>query len=171
MAGAGCHQIAYGIESADAQILKNIKKRIMLSEAKYAVKITQDVGIDARANFMFGCPGETKESMQKTLDFAVELNPDLVIFNICTPLPGTEMFRWAKDKGYLKTTDYRDYDFSRHIMNLPTVSSELVEKFYKKSHRKFYMRKGYLWKRAKNIKSPAQLVSDLRAFNALRRGY
>lgn len=148
---AGCHQIMYGVESADPQILQNINKRIKLEWVDKAVKLTKDIGINCRLAFMFGNPGETEETMQKTLDYSIEIDPDLAIYNITTPYPGTAMYKWAKEHGYLKTENWDEYNFSQSIMNLPTVSSEKVEEYYKKAFRKFYFRPRYILKRLYRI--------------------
>jgi len=93
---------------------------------------------------MFGNPGETEETMEKTLQYAIKLDPDLALFNIATPYPGTEMFDWADEKGYLKTKDWNQYNFSQSILELPTVSSKKVEEMYNKAFRKFYFRPKYI---------------------------
>lgn len=143
---AGCHQIMYGVESADPQILLNINKRINLPRVEEAVKMTKEAGINCRLAFMFGNPGETEETMEKTLRYAIKLDPDVVIFNIATPYPGTAMYDWAKAGGYLKTEDWSRYNFSQAIMELPTVSAAKVEEYYKKAFRRFYFRPKYLLK-------------------------
>lgn len=170
MKKAGCHQVAFGIESADERILENINKKISLEKAVKAVEMTQNAGIEARANFMFGSPGETEETMQKTLNFALKLEPDYALFNITTPLPGTEMFRWAKQRKLLRTEDWKDYDFSKHVMNLPTVSSEKVLEYYRKAHRQFYMRPKYIIKRLLRIRSMQDLKNNLESFRILVAG-
>ena len=161
---AGCHQIGYGIESADEGILNNIEKPIPLDEVQKVVKLTQKCGIDVRAMFIFGSPGETEETMKKTLDFAIKINPDLVVFNVTTPYPGTEMFAWAKEKGYLNTTDWSKYDLSRCVMNLPGLEPSLVEKFYIMAYRKFYLRPSFLLKSLFKLKTPMDFKKNLMAF-------
>lgn len=144
---AGCHQILFGVESADPQILQNIKKRINLERVEEVVKMTKEIGINCRLSFMLGNPGETEETMEKTLRYAIKLDPDVVTFNIATPYPGTEMYEWAKKEGYLKTEDWTQYNFSHPVMELPTVSSDKVEEYYKKSFRRFYFRPKYIFRR------------------------
>lgn len=139
MAQAGCHMICYGVESANPGILREIRKGINLNQVRPVVAMTQKAGIRARLSFMYGNPGETVETMRQTLDFALKMRPDLVQFNITTPYPGTEMYKWADAHGYLKTKDWSQYDFYNVVMKLPTVTAEEIYAFYRYSYRKFYM--------------------------------
>jgi anaerobic magnesium-protoporphyrin IX monomethyl ester cyclase len=161
MKEAGCHQIMYGIESADEGILKNINKRFSLEQANRIMALTKKVKIDVRAAFMFGSPGETEETMQRTINYAIKSDPDLVVFNITTPYPGTEMFKWAKDKGYLRTLNWEKYDLATAVMELPTVDSRTVEKYYKNAYKKFYLRPAYIIKRILRMKSLVDLMVNL----------
>ena len=169
MKEAGCHQIMYGIESANLDILKNIGKHTDLEQAEETVRITKKVGIDVRAAFMLGNPGETEQTMKETLDFAIKLNPDLAIFNVTTPFPGTEMFDWADKNSYLLTKNWDDYDLAHPVMELPTVSAARVQTFYRRFYRRFFLRPRYILQRLARLRRPVDFVDAWRALRAVAR--
>lgn len=171
MRRAGCHQVGYGIESADEGILHNLNKRIDLKQAAAAVRATWDAGIDARVMFMLGSPGETAETMEKTVRFAMSLDADIFVFNITTPYPGTAMFEWAREKGYLKTMDWADYDLSKPVMELPTVSSAVVEDYYRQAYRRCYLRPRYLLRRLGSIRSYEMLKMNAQTFWSMLKNW
>ena len=102
---------------------------------------------------MLGNPGETEETIKKTIKYAISLDPDLVSFNITTPYPGTEMFNWADKNNYLIHKNWSEYDLSRPVMELPSISKDRILKYYKKAHRQFYLRPSYILKRLLKIRN------------------
>ncbi|MBU1131194.1 B12-binding domain-containing radical SAM protein [Patescibacteria group bacterium] len=164
---AGCHLILFGVESADEKILQNINKRISLDQVKQVVKLARKIGIETRASFMFGNQGETEETIKKTISFALELDPDEVQFNITTPYPGTELFQWAKERGYIKSFNWNDYSMSNVVMELPEANQEKLQYYYNLAHRRFYFRPKIILRRLFNIRSWNQLKQEIKGGLAL----
>ncbi|NIS79228.1 MAG: radical SAM protein [Anaerolineales bacterium] len=167
MKDTGLHQIMYGIESSSNEILQNINKRFNTEQVENVIQMTKRIGIDVRAAFMLGNPGETEHTMKDTLDFAKRLNPEIAVFNITTPYPGTEMFNWADENGYLLTKDWEQYDLTHPVMELPTVSAVKVKEFYDQVYRKFYLRPEYISMRLRKIRSITDLNEVFQGMQAV----
>ncbi len=158
MKKAGCHQIMFGVESGDQTLLDIMRKQVTLDRIRQAVQWAKDAEIDCRAAFLFGMPGETEETMKKTINFALELEPDIAIFNIVTPSPGTQLYEWAEKNGYLKSHNWEEYGWASPLLVLPTIDDAIIKKYYKLAYRKFYMRPSYIIKRLRKIKT----IDDLK---------
>ncbi len=164
MKQAGCHQIGYGLESASPDILENIKKYTAPDLMRRIAALTKKHQIDVRVMFMLGNPGETEETMKATIEFAIDLKPDIAIFNITTPFPGTEMYDWAKRNNYLFDVKWRDFDLANVVMRLPTVPAERVMHYYNSAYREFYMRPYYIIKRLSKIRTLTDIKNNIKSF-------
>jgi len=129
MAEAGIRGIKYGIESAEPRLLENVSKNLNLKKAIENVLITKNLGIKVHLTFMFGIPGETKETIRKTLKLATYLNPNSIQFSILTPLPGTRIFDELKARGHLLKADWDKYDgYFSSVIRTDELSTKDLEK-------------------------------------------
>ncbi|HAT50783.1 MAG: cobalamin-dependent protein [Nitrospirae bacterium] len=167
MKKAGCHQIMYGIESASEEILANIRKNCSREKSLQALAMTRAVGIDSRCTFMLGNPGETIETIEATIRLAIQLNPDLAVFNITMPFPGTQMFQWARENGYLRHENWDDYDLGAPVLQLPTISAAETVAWYNRAYRAFYLRPGYVLSRLGKVTSWSDMEVLLRGTGSL----
>ena len=119
MAKAGCQAICFGVESGNQEILDLVKKKSNLHLVKEAMRMTQDAGISALASFIIGLPGETEETLRRTVEFADELHQEfgsLYGFHILAPFPGTEVRERAGDYGLeILNSDWKQYD-ANHVV-------------------------------------------------------
>ena len=98
MKKTGFYSVAFGIESANAQILKNINKSESIDKIKRAISLSNDCKISSQGFFIFGLPGETKETIEETIDFAVNSKLKKAQFLILDVLPGCELYDELKGK-------------------------------------------------------------------------
>lgn len=169
MKKAGCRLLIPGIESGDQQILNNIKKGIKVEQSIDFVKNAKKAGLLVHACFMVGNKGETKESMEKTLNLAKKLNPDTAQFFPMIPYPGTEAFAWAVKSGYIDPSDYSKWlkEDGEHncVLNFPDISSDQLVDFCDYARRKFYLRPRYiLYKLMQILKSKQEFIRTIKSF-------
>lgn len=110
MASAGLYALKYGIESANSEVLNLCKKEMDLRQAEKMIKYTKDAGIKVHLTFCLGLPGETKQSIQDSIDFIRRLKPDSLQFSLATPFPGTQYWRYMEANGSLLSKKWQDYD-------------------------------------------------------------
>jgi radical SAM superfamily enzyme YgiQ (UPF0313 family) len=148
MREAGCYQIFYGVESGNQRLLDLIHKDITLDQARKAIKLTREAGIESFASFMLALPTETMEESYKTIDFAIELDPDYAQFPITTPFPGTELYDIAKKSGSFTTEDWSKFMSWDQVVYVPEGRSvEEVKHTAKEAYRRFYLRPKYVARR------------------------
>lgn len=120
---SGCDVLIIAIESGSERVIKEIikGKRVTKNKTREVCKIAKDMGLRVQAAFMVGFPGETKEDIEQTRDFALELGCDWNQISIATPFPGTEMYKVCEDKGYFVKTDN---DLERYRYGFANIRTE-----------------------------------------------
>ncbi|MBN1793920.1 MAG: cobalamin-dependent protein [Candidatus Omnitrophica bacterium] len=168
MRQSGCWQIAYGIESASEEILRNIRKGMDLKKAKETIRLTRRHGIRVRGYFMFGSPGETVQTMKQTIAFVKDAGIDDFQLTYFTPLPGSEIYERAEEFGRFdrntKTLNYWRPSFVPY-----TVTPGELEYYYKRAYRTQYFRPRTVLSYAKMIRSPRHLWRLIQSACSLAR--
>tara|TARA_B100000315_G_scaffold56897_1_gene51252 strand:- start:671 stop:2116 length:1446 start_codon:yes stop_codon:yes gene_type:complete len=151
MRDAGCRLIKVGVESGVQEILNLSMKKINIKDSKELFKWARDLGIDTHAHLMFGLPGETKETIEKTIDFIFEIEPTTIDVGICTPYSGSvlydELLEKYPDIGDITDVDLRNLhleaNYNEYFTDAPR---EYIEESINKVYRKFYLRPKYIFK-------------------------
>lgn len=112
MKEAGLYSVKYGVESSNQEALDKVGKQMDLKKAERMIRFTKSLGIKIHLSFAFGMPGETAETIDATIDYAIGLTPDTVQFSLLTPYPGTEYYRRLDAQGDIVSRDWSDYNAS-----------------------------------------------------------
>jgi radical SAM superfamily enzyme YgiQ (UPF0313 family) len=148
MRRAGCYLIGLGIESGNQSILDAAKKKQTLEAARRAVKLVKQAKIKTMGHFIFGLPGETKETAEQTIRFMLDLDLDYMQCYCAVPYPKTELGEMAKARGWIHAEKWSDYDFGGNsILQTDTLTREEVDHFRRRAFRRFYFRPTYIAKK------------------------
>lgn len=167
---AGCYAIAYGIESASQKILDTLNKDITPEQVEETVRITREVGLQTIGYFMLGSPGESPETISKTIEFAKKLKLDFAQFSITTPLPGSELYDlYRKDnKGHIPWEDFVYWKAGAQtspVFESDSLSRTELQHWVRKAYKEFYLRPSYIWQRIRKTTSPGDLRINFSGFS------
>jgi anaerobic magnesium-protoporphyrin IX monomethyl ester cyclase len=110
-------------------------------------------------NVILGFPGETKQSAWDTIKFVEEVAPDAVgFYNVATPFPGTPMYDLVKEKGWLRVTDFDQYDTTSPIFETPQLSMKELSKLREGAFHHYYLRRAYFMDKKRRFKLSTALV-------------
>jgi anaerobic magnesium-protoporphyrin IX monomethyl ester cyclase len=162
MKQAGCRLLCVGVESGNQQVLNNIKKGMSLKRIRSFFKAAKKAGILVHGCFLVGNKGDNKETLEETLDFAKELNPDTAQFFPLMVYPGTEAYQWAKEENCVLTEDFSKWVTEEGLHNCVVRMSDLsnadLVAFCDRARREFYLRPGYVvWKLRQVLCHPSEL--------------
>jgi hopanoid biosynthesis associated radical SAM protein HpnJ len=143
----GLRLLLVGYESGSQRILNNIKKGLRVERARRFAADCRDLGITIHGTFIVGLPGETAETIRETIRFAREVNPHTIQVSVAAPYPGTEMYRQARENGWLPDDEgalVSESGTQVASLSYPQLSQteilDSVDTFYKR----FYFRAGKL---------------------------
>jgi hopanoid biosynthesis associated radical SAM protein HpnJ len=148
----GLRLFVIGYESGNEQILKNIKKGVPIERARRFTKDCHEIGILIHGTFIVGLPGETKETIEESIRFAREMNPETLQVSLASPYPGTHFFKYVQDNGFLVDSVYNDEaGYQKCTVSYPGLSSEEIFDAVERFYRRYYFRPKYVFKAAKKM--------------------
>jgi len=158
----GLRLLLVGYESGDDQILLNIKKGLRTDIARRFTEDCRKLGITIHGTFILGLPGETRETIEKTIAYAKDINPHTIQVSLAAPYPGTALYRQAVDNGWLAENKVinlvNDQGIQLAAISYPHLSREEiyhgVETFYKR----FYFRPAKIWEIVREMLGSCEMM-------------
>ncbi len=141
---AGCWMLALGIETESEATRKDMLKRLEGEKIRIALVNMRQAGIRSFAFFIMGYPGDTFDSLDRTVNYAIELNPDFANFYPAVPYPGTELYAKAKRDGLLASEDWTRMEYSYYLLSGNGLNEATVMSAINRARRRFYLRPAYL---------------------------
>jgi hopanoid biosynthesis associated radical SAM protein HpnJ len=174
MKEAGCRLLIVGYESGDQQILKNIKKGATIERARQFTKDCHKLGLVIHGDFILGLPGESRETIRKTIDFAKELDVETIQVSVAHAYPGTELYDYAVSNGFMvgdnKMVDEGGHQLA-HIQYPDLPAEEIMESVHR-FYDEYYFRPRAIFrilkKAAFNNVERKRLYKDAKSFLKLR---
>lgn len=163
MKEAGCWLVSLGAESGSNEILRNSKKGITVEQSKKAVEMNRRFGIKTLCYFIFGLPGENEETIERTIAFSKEADPDYAHFYTATPFPGTRFYEMAQENGSLISHDWRRFFHGESdVISYPDLSSHKIADAVRRGYRSFYLRPRVIARELMSVSSYRQLKGFLK---------
>ncbi len=175
MKEAGCRLLIVGYESGDQQILKNIKKGATVERARDFTRDCKKLGLVVHGDFILGLPGETKETIRRTIDFAKELDVETIQVSLAHAYPGTELYDYAKANGFILNEGAQMVDEMGHqvaMIEYPGISRDYILEMVHRFYDEYYFRPKAIFRIVKraafNSTDRKRLYTEAKSFMKLR---
>jgi hopanoid biosynthesis associated radical SAM protein HpnJ len=173
MRDAGCRLLIVGYESGDPQILKNIKKGATIERARAFTRDCHKLGLTVHGDFILGLPGESRESIRRSIDFAKELDCQTIQVSVAHAYPGTELYDFATRNGLMSQGSMVD-DGGHQLAHIeyPHLPAEEVLDAVSRFYDEYYFRPRAIFRIVRkavfNSDERRRLYKEARGFLALR---
>jgi hopanoid biosynthesis associated radical SAM protein HpnJ len=158
----GLRLFVIGYESGNEQILKNIKKGVSVERARRFTKDCHDIGILIHGTFIVGLPGETRDTIEQTIRFAQEMQPETLQVSLASPYPGTAMYDWVREKNFLTVDSLVDETgYQKCTVSYPEIPADEIFKAVETFYRRYYFSRRYIWKSIKKMASDREEAKRL----------
>src|SRR5579863_6138331 len=147
MKEAGCRLLIVGYETGDAQILKNIKKGATIEGALRFTENCHKLGLVVHGDFIVGLPGETRDTLRNTIDFAKRIDAETIQVSIAHAYPGTEFYSFAKENALIniEMSDAQGHQLPNVIYPGILDEGEMVE-WVERFYDEYYFRPKAAWR-------------------------
>jgi hopanoid biosynthesis associated radical SAM protein HpnJ len=137
----GLRLLLVGYESGSQAILNNVKKGIRVDRAREFTRTARALGIKIHGTFIMGLPGETRETIEETIRFALDIDPDTIQVSLAAPYPGTALHREARERGWLREDDLVDAGgVQTSVLGYPHLARTEIFASLEQFYRRFYFR-------------------------------
>ena len=158
MKRAGCWLIAFGIESGSQTILDNVKKDAKVEQADLTINLCYKHGIKTWGYFIIGLPGENRQTVRETIDFAKSIPLDIALFHVAMPYAGTEFYFQSVANGWLNTNEWKHFDMNDSaVVGYDDFDAKQILKATKQAFREFYFRPKQVWRMSRMMLSAGDI--------------
>lgn len=148
---SGCWMLALGIETESDDTRKDMMKRLESEKIRKALINMRAAGVKSFGFFILGYPGEDVKALDRTIEYAIDLDPDFANFYPAVPYPGTELYNKAKRDGLLASEDWTKMEYSYYLLKGNGLNEQVVMDAINRAKRRFFLRPSYLARHAGDV--------------------
>ena len=156
---SGCRLVSIGVESGSQYMLDKIGKKIKLDDVRKTVSLFKKAKIRIYNYFVIGLPWETKETVEETIKFAIELDSDFISFYTATPHYGTKFYEYAKENNLFDEEVSYKNAYYYPVVDTHCLKRDEIFKLHKSALKRFYLRPRYILRMLLKIRSFAEIKS------------